>query len=138
MGSPYEKMEVLRGRRLVKECPEITTAPINHLHDGGEEVLLLNKIFANPSSTLCFIPSIQAVFPGWLLLWHLGVPSAPSASPPQVCAVCLCILPCPRASDASPGDWHQGEFSPRFKGTKNLRLIEVDTIGLTSSICFQY
>lgn len=66
----------------------------------------------------------------------LGVPSPASAWPPQVYASYLCILPCPRSLDASPGSWHQEEFSPRFRGTKNLPLIEVDTVGVSSSICF--
>lgn len=99
------------------------------------EVLLLSIIFANPSSTSWCIPSTQAAFTGSLLsgTW---VPSPASAWPPQVCALCLCILPYPRSLDASPGSWHQEEFSPRFRRTENLPLIEVGTVGVTSSICF--
>lgn len=105
------------------------------LCDGGGEVLLLNIIFAKPpSSSWCTAP-YKLHFQALCLSGTWG-PLSTLSFTSQVHAVCLPILPCPRPLDASPGSWHQEEFFLGFRGTKNMPLIEVDTVGLTSSIGF--
>lgn len=130
MGSLYEKMEILKGRRLVKECPGSTAAPDSSSVSWGRSCFAVKHNLCQPAGTSWYIPPLQAAFTGvcfsatWDSLISLSLTS------PGLC--CLPPHPAlPQAVEFIPRELAPGGISPKIQGNKNLPLIEVGMVGLT-------
>lgn len=83
---------------------------------------------------MVYTPSTSCIYRVFASL-ALGVPSLASARPPGLC--CLPPHPAlPQALGCIPKELAPGGIFHKIQGNKNLPLIEVDTVGLTLSICF--
>lgn len=135
MGSPYEKMEILKGRRLVKECPGSTAAPDSSSVSWGRSCFAVKHNLYQPSRyIMVYTPYTSCIYRLFASL-ALEVPSSLSLTSPGLC----CLFPhpaLPQAFEFIPRELAPGGISPKIQRNKNLPLIEVDTVGLTSSISF--